>query len=415
MSLEKFKIDFIEKFITENNICSVMELNVLDKIILHTNHDISIYNRKFISHGIFDDIDGLYELTFSINIPFQLVSEYNNPIMKLFKTSFRYVIIYSFDKSIDIIKNKLSISEIEDRYEDFNLINKFRDDKLFSSSFYIFERKQKIILSLTSYDLRIKYTHIVIESLKNQTMKGDIILWLPYGCQITEELDKILIENNRLQNDKNFKINDDNIDSEYHNCNNNYEIKCYYYHDIKSYKKLIPSLKKFPKDIIITFDDDFIYDPNIVDYLYKSYLSDKNSVHAVRCHVPSEHENNKFFKYNSWKRKVKEQHNNLFFTSGGGTLFPPNSIHKDVFDEKIFMSLCPTTDDIWFNFMVRLNGTKIKLVEKIILNSTIEEVQQSALFNYNKKGGNNLSLSKIYDYFIKKYGFDIIKIKFIES
>lgn len=37
------------------------------------------------------------------------------------------------------------------------------------------------------------------------------------------------------------------------------ELTIDWYHDIKSYKKLIPTLQKYPDSIIVTADDDIIY------------------------------------------------------------------------------------------------------------------------------------------------------------
>ena len=38
----------------------------------------------------------------------------------------------------------------------------------------------------------------------------------------------------------------------------------YYEENIKSYTKLLPSLQKYPDDIIITVDDDAYYLPNLI-------------------------------------------------------------------------------------------------------------------------------------------------------
>ncbi len=40
--------------------------------------------------------------------------------------------------------------------------------------------------------------------------------------------------------------------------------------DIKSYKKLIPTLKKYPDAIIVTADDDLIYDNKWLEQLYNA-------------------------------------------------------------------------------------------------------------------------------------------------
>ena len=49
-----------------------------------------------------------------------------------------------------------------------------------------------------------------------------------------------------------------------------------------------------------------------------------------------------------------------FFTGAGGVLYPPKCFHKNILDEKSIMELCPSNDDIWLNWMVKLNNYKIK-------------------------------------------------------
>ena len=42
--------------------------------------------------------------------------------------------------------------------------------------------------------------------------------------------------------------------------------------DIKSYRKLIPTLKKYPNNMIVTADDDLIYNKDWLEKLYKAHL-----------------------------------------------------------------------------------------------------------------------------------------------
>ena len=58
-----------------------------------------------------------------------------------------------------------------------------------------------------------------------------------------------------------------------------------WYHDIRSYKKLIPTLKRYPDDIIITADDDILYPCNMVSDLYDTYTKYKGEPIVVSSSV----------------------------------------------------------------------------------------------------------------------------------
>lgn len=65
--------------------------------------------------------------------------------------------------------------------------------------------------------------------------------------------------------------------------------------NIKSYKKLIPSLKKYPNNLIITVDDDIIYRKDTIEKLYKNYIKFPKDIIAHRITK---------FKYKSGKFQI---------------------------------------------------------------------------------------------------------------
>ncbi len=156
--------------------------------------------------------------------------------------------------------------------------------------------------------------------------------------------------------------------------------------NIKSYKKLIPTLKQYPNDIIITVDDDFIYDKNLVKLLWKAYEKNPKLIHCHRTTKFSLKENGEFnveavkwYKNPSFANKL---------VGCGGVLYPPNTLYKDVTDEKLFTTLAPTNDDIWFWLMAVLNGTKINIINKNIpFPRTISSTKNGpCLTNINDQG-----------------------------
>jgi len=108
-----------------------------------------------------------------------------------------------------------------------SLFNFFFFKIVFSLNNY---KENNIIISLTSYPSRIKFVHIAINSLLHQSIKPyKIILWLAKSQFLNgnKDLPKNLLD-----------LIEKGLTIEY------YDSKI----DIKSYHKLIPTLKKFPNN-----------------------------------------------------------------------------------------------------------------------------------------------------------------------
>lgn len=197
-----------------------------------------------------------------------------------------------------------------------------------------------IIVSLTTYGKRINDVALTIESIMQQTMKANkIILWLDYSFQ-----------NNTLPQSL-INLQSRGLEIDY----------CY---DMLSYKKIIPSLKKYPNDAIITIDDDLLYDFDILEHLILAYKQHPEMIHSCRGHQMRKSDDKKLCKYNDWKYEVKELGvvTNYFFTSGAGTLFPPHIFDSEVLNDKVFMDICRYADDIWLNAMALYNDVNVNKV-----------------------------------------------------
>ncbi|MCV3500524.1 glycosyltransferase [Campylobacter lari] len=273
---------------------------------------------------------------------------------------------YIKSKKIFRIKTKLFflkrikeyISEIYSEIKS-NILLKLKCNKI---------NKNNIIISLTSYPARIDKLHHTLHSLILQNLKADrILLWLSEDEFINKEKDlpkKILF----LQR----------YGVEIRWCKKN----------IKSYKKIIYTLKEFPQAIIVTADDDIIYSKQ---WLKKLYLSYKKNPHLVHCHRARRIKlyNNNIAPYEQWdiiKNNVYLPSYLNFLTSGGGVLFPPNIFYKDVADEKVFLEICPNGDNIWLWAMVVLQGNFINIVkdnEYCIQEHFVDEDLSGSLWSKN--------------------------------
>ena len=247
------------------------------------------------------------------------------------------------------------------------------------------KREEKVIVSLTSFPERINTVVKTIKTLLNQSMKPDeVILWLaPEQFPNKEaELPKELLDLRQ------FGLTID------------------WYKDIRSYKKIIPTLKKFPNAVIITTDDDIYYAEDTVESLYKSYLAHKNEVQAHRCDWVKVEKGRIVWEKTRelFKDKHRGQasfHNRL--TGYGAVLYPPNCFCKDVSDENLFRKILPTHDDVWLWAMTILNGYRTRLVKGYSESiNYVEDSQQYGLCKINKPGV-GMSLAQAYEAIIEKY------------
>lgn len=206
-------------------------------------------------------------------------------------------------------------------------------------------RDTKIIVSLTSFPERINEVKFTIYSLLNQKLKPDeLVLWLASDEFKNKEEDLPISLLNLTKNGLSIR---------------------WYEKNIKSYKKLIPSLKSFPNSIIVTADDDIFYPENWLFDLFEEHKRHPLDVICTRSRKIFINEDNTIAEYNKWKISKNEEKSSFFnfFTGAGGVLYPPNSLDERVLNEELAMELCPSTDDIWFWAMTVLNGRKIKLIK----------------------------------------------------
>ena len=258
------------------------------------------------------------------------------------------------------------------------------------------KRKERLIVSLTSFPQRIYDIDVVLFSLINQTIKPDkIILWLSIEEFPNLEQDVPL----HILNMRKFGI----------------EIE--FCKDIKSYKKLIYALQKYPNDIIVTADDDIYYEYNWLEKLYNAYLENPNYIHCHRAHKIKFDENNNILEYKKWIQCLKnngdlEASYRLFFTTGAGIICKKNMFYKDVLNEELFTKKSPKADDIWFWAMSVLNYTKINVVK-----DNINNIIELAYDNYHKlydinvlENYNDIQLKNLFNYYGEKLKNKLLKI-----
>ncbi len=238
----------------------------------------------------------------------------------------------------------------------------------------------EIIVSLTTYGKRLHDVYLTIESIMQQSRKANrIVLWL--SEELKEEQLPMTILSQRKRG------------LEIHFCK-----------DIKSYKKLIPSLIKFPDDVIITVDDDVLYDYDMLDKLVSSYFVNPNYIYYNRGHKIKFISDKHIEEYNNWEwNSISLEASPLNFPTGvGGILYPPKCFNEEVFNEEVFFDICMFADDVWFKAMALLNGTQSKKVytrnikgEEYIENPNEQDLGLGSVNNLLKQ--NDVQIKAIFD------------------
>jgi hypothetical protein len=228
-------------------------------------------------------------------------------------------------------------------------------------------REQKIIISLTTYGVRIDSVHLAIESLMLQSVKADeIVLWLSADEFNYESIPEVL----KLQEKRGLRIA--------------------FTEDTRSYKKLIPSLREYPDDLIITVDDDFSYPINHIERLYKAWLREPGFIHCYRAHAMCYDSQGELLPYSQWENQTHNTQASLsiFPTGGAGALYFPGCFDDDICNQARFTELCPTADDVWFKAMSLLRSVPCKVLPVPPLHACIEPLPDSGsnrLWDINKE------------------------------
>lgn len=273
-----------------------------------------------------------------------------------------------------ILSNKNSIFHITGFY-------KHRLDIVKYISMSLSEKiKIPIYISLTSIFKNQDILLQTLQSIMKQTRLPDkIFLYLSEESYILDTgfKDKKITNSNLLK-----LINDNSI------------INIKWVKNRGSYRKLLPILKeKWDEDcIIITIDDDTIYDTKLIENLINDY-NKQNCVIGYRGFTPSFDKLENFDYLKAAKKQPLSSYN--FFTGKGGILYKPQFFHKTrdlIFNDKIYLDTCPTGDDIWFYIVRLLNNVKGYLDNKKWL---VKNLTRSGLYsNFNKHNNNNTSSFK---------------------
>jgi len=254
-----------------------------------------------------------------------------------------------------------------------------------------------IIISLTTISSRLKYIHLVIESLLAQNFKqGTFIIRLklskePYlldegHSELTRELYSL------LKNNSDYFFID-------------------YEKNTGSYRKLIPVLNEaykreytnFINTLIVTADDDTYYPSWWLQELYNYYQKHKCVVGFRGRSMLFE--NQRLISYKKWTKHITKNPSLLNVATGkDGILYSPLHLHPNVRNISAAIQYAAKADDLWIKAHSLLANVPCFIIHTSLGEEfpsiTGKEPEVSLYRSFNEKGGNDDALSSIEQYLL---------------
>ncbi|WP_299399502.1 hypothetical protein [uncultured Gelidibacter sp.] len=185
-----------------------------------------------------------------------------------------------------------------------------------------------IIVSLTSFPDRIPMVFIAIKSIMLQTYKPQkVVLWLGSNKFPNKERD---LPESLLQLRK-------------------VGLEIFFVDDLKPHTKYYYAFKKYPNNLVVTIDDDWIYPISMLETVLIHHLKNPNCVIANRVREIGV-SNGILTNYRSWdinKLNHSEPSTKLLATGVGGVLYQPFLFDEALYDITKIKRMALNADDIW--------------------------------------------------------------------
>lgn len=196
------------------------------------------------------------------------------------------------------------------------------------------QRRQLVIVSMTTIPLRKKRLTDNLPFLLHQSYRYDKLI-INIDDNLSEEDYKWYDELSKQ--DPRIEIN--KSEAKWRSCN-----------------KLLPTLKKYPHDVIITLDDDIAYPKDTILELIKEHRKHPECIISHEIN-PIVVEDNKVTYLNAYDVKLMQVEWGKYFSNCA--LFPPYSFDEDLFDyDKMMKCTNGTHDELWFWTQSTIHGVQ---------------------------------------------------------
>ncbi|MBO1923739.1 hypothetical protein [Thiomicrorhabdus sp. 6S3-12] len=233
-----------------------------------------------------------------------------------------------------------------------------------------------VIINLTSFPPRFKTLHLTLKTLLLQRVKPDeVVLWL-YAEDIEQLPQSVLV------------LKKDGL-----------TIKAVE-KDIRSYKKLIPALNEFPDAFHVTVDDDVYYPRDLLLGFEREYQPEAKEILCYRANRMTFDADGRVKPYIEWDFNIGggSASDKILFTGVGGVLYSPQCMDERVLTED-YMSLAPYSDDLWFYWMIRINGYQVRKIGQAKKYVTWKGTQAQSLWrtanNLQSENQNDLTIERL--------------------
>lgn len=239
-----------------------------------------------------------------------------------------------------------------------------------------------VVVSLTTFPLRIGSAHLVIKSLLAQTLLPErIVLYLArdefpdpdVGARLealrSPRFEIVFIDNN-----------------------------------VRAYNKLIHALEQFPGASVITCDDDRIYQRGLIRALVEAAQRHPGEVISWSARrIPTDE---RAAAYEAWPACRGKESGAILPLGFAGVLYPAGCFPVDVANRDVFEKLAPSQDDLWFKMMTSLNGVRSRTLGHVGRRHRVLPVPNNRrLVDLNIAGGlNDRAVRALEDFYGIRFG-----------
>lgn len=200
----------------------------------------------------------------------------------------------------------------------------------------------RVVVSLTSFPERIDKTYYAIKSLVKQSVRPRrIVLWLSErqfpDRKLPPKFERLIPYGLEMR---------------------------FTYDDLRSHKKYFYMLQEQSADeLVITFDDDLIYDNRAIERLVTTHREFPDSLVVNRGAFVNVVANGGIDRHGYWRlyrdEGVRTETFNVIPSTGAGCLYPYGVMPTTTFDRTLLHEIAGDSDDIWIWYNALLSDTSI--------------------------------------------------------
>ncbi|WP_167042664.1 hypothetical protein [Salinibacterium sp. ZJ454] len=235
---------------------------------------------------------------------------------------------------------------------------------------------QPVVVSLTTFGIRINTVHITIESIARGSVRPQqMYLWLD-----DERLLKKLTPGLRRLKRRGLRIE--------------------FTEPLGPHAKYFPHVERNNIDLpLVTADDDIIYPGAWLARLMDAHKSDPSTISCMRAHRIILDLEGRPYPYDRWPGVTHtEPRYSTFATGVSGVIYPPEFLSKLKFEGKQFLQITPKNDDVWLHSRAVRYGFRTRQMQTESLHfPVIPGTQRTALNHANvHQAGNDLQIEAAY-------------------